>query len=237
MQAAYTYSKSLTNSLVNTANSNNSNDTRQQYGPSYFNHPQRFIINYSWDLPFGTHQGFAGKVINGWNLSGVTTIQGGAPMTIIDSRGGSVYGTGTGTATQGGFSRAQLCPGVTYGDLVNPGGVKANLGGYFNKSSFCAPPVIPNTGGLTDFGNSGAGIVLGPGQFNFDVTLIKNTQIAEGQNLQFRAEFFNLFNHTQFNQPNFANPSLPNVNNPAFGLITSTSVNPRVMQLALKYSF
>ena len=61
----------------------------QQYGPSYFNRPQRFIINYSWDIPFGKHDGVLGKLLEGWNISGVTTIQDGAPMTFVDGGAGT----------------------------------------------------------------------------------------------------------------------------------------------------
>jgi hypothetical protein len=61
--------------------------------------------------------------------------------------------------------------------------------------------------------------------------------IAERTSLQFRAEFFNLLNHPQFNQPNFGLPTLPNVSAANFGQITSTSVNPRVIQLGLKLIF
>jgi hypothetical protein len=68
---------------------------------------------------------------------------------------------------------------------------------------------------------------------------MKNTAIGERQNIQFRAEFFNLFNHAQFDNPGGFPGSLSNsnVNSAAFGLITSTAVNPRVIQLALKYQF
>jgi hypothetical protein len=237
MQAAYTYSKSLTNSFVNTANSNLSTNTWQQYGPSSFNRPNRFVVNYSYDLPLGQHTGALGKLANGWNLSGVTTVQSGLPMTIIDTRGGTAYGTSS-TTSQGGYSRAQLCPGVTYGQLGSSGGTEARLDQYFNKAAFCAPPLIANGDGVaTDFGNSGVGIIQGPGQFNWDFTVMKNTQITERHSIQFRAEFFNLFNHAQFSNPAAFPAGFADVNSPSFGQITSTSVNPRVIQLALKYSF
>ena len=236
MQAAYTWSKSLTNSLVNTANSNDPTNLAQQYGPAYFNRPQRLVVNYGWDLPFGKHTGVVGKILEGWNLSGVTTIQGGAPMTIIDTRGGSAYGASTGGGIQSGFSRATICPGMTYADITTPGGIEQRLTNFFNKAAFCAPPTVANGTG-TDWGNSGAGIILGPGQFNFDTALLKNTRITENKMLQFRAEFFNLFNHPQFNSPNFGNPTLPSVGTANFGYITSTSVNPRVIQLGLKFLF
>ena len=259
LQAAYTYSKSLTNIFNSTANSNLSTDMAQQYGPSNFNRPQRFILNYGWDLPLGKRSGLLAKAVEGWNLSGVTTIQKGVPLTLIDTRGGTAYGNSQ-TTIEGGYSRAQMCPGKTYGDLVTPGDIKSRLGGnsggpgYYDLSALCAPPVIgdpeivtiPPLGTVagvrsaTAYGNTGVGILPGPGQLNFDFSVLKTTRLTETQSLQFRAEFFNLFNHAQFSAPSrgSADPYvLPDVNSPTGGWITSTSVNPRVIQFALKYMF
>jgi len=256
MQAAYTWSKSLTNIFNATANSNLSTDLAQQYGPANFNRPQRFVVSYGWDLPTGKHSGAIGKLLNGWNLSGVTTVQNGLPLTFIDTRSGTAYGT-SGTRIDQGYSRAQMCPGVRYSQIASPGDVKQRLGGasggpgYWAASAFCAPRVIGDpefnfqTGKVeriaTDFGNSGVGILSGPGQFNFDFSVLKTTQIAENSSLQFRAEFFNLFNHPQFSLPSQPNPTntdiLPDVGSLTGGWITSTSVNPRVIQLALKSIF
>jgi hypothetical protein len=95
--------------------------------------------------------------------------------------------------------------------------------------------VVNGMGGATGYGNVGSDILLGPGQFNWDIGMVKNTKVGgihEDANLEFRAELFNGFNH-----PQWSNPSA-NVANPAtFGVITSESVGPRIMQLALKYSF
>ena len=106
--------------------------------------------------------------------------------------------------------------------MVTPGGVEARLGGlsggpgYFTAGSFVLPPAIGNG---FDYGNSGIGVVLGPGQFNWDLSLVKRTKITEKQELQFRTEFFNTFNHPQFNNPGtaFSTPA-------TFGVITSTFV-------------
>ena len=235
MQGAYTWSKALTNEDGLVANGNNPLNTAQQYGPAYFNHPSRFIIKYIWDLPFGTHSGAVGKLVNGWNLSGVTLIQDGNLFTVIDSAAGTIYGTSS-TTLDGGYSRAQLCPGVTYSSMMSSGSPNARTGDWFAKNAFCAPPMIGNG---FDYGNMGAGAAMGPPVFNFDATIMKTTKITERQTLMFRAEFFNLFNHSQFNAPNtalFASP-LPDVNSANFGRILSTSVNPRVIQLGLKYIF
>ena len=110
LQGSYTWSKSLTDLTVDSANSNNASFLTQQYGPSYFNRPQRFIINYSYDLPFGKHNGFTGKVLEGWQFSGVTTIQDGAPMSFVDGNAGTAYGT-NGTGTTSGYGRAAAVPG------------------------------------------------------------------------------------------------------------------------------
>jgi hypothetical protein len=255
LQGSYTWSKSLTDLFNSVANSNNASNLAQQYGPSNFNRPQRFILNYSWALPFGKHNGVTGKLLGGWNLSGVTTIQDGTQVSLIDNRGGTAYGV-SGTSASGGYSRAQLCPGQTYADIATPGGIESRLGGnsggpgYFNKAAFCTPPAFNPDGSLTTaaacptcaigYGNTGAGILMGPGQFNFDAALLKTTNLTERQSVQFRAEFFNLFNHPQFNGPAqvlLGTQGLPNVNSPTGSWITSTSVNPRVIQLGLKYIF
>ncbi len=273
LQGAYTWSKSLSDVLVDSSNSNNASNLMQQYGPTYFNRPQRFILNYSWQIPLGKHNGALGKLTEGWSLSGVTTIQDGLPMTFVDGNAGTAYGT-NGTGTTSGFGRAQLCPGATAATIATSGGIEQRLGGYsggpgyFNTSAFCdAPAILPNgttvfyatsptntaqiqctgaNGGspcATLFGNSGIGILSGPGQFNFDASLLKTTTIREGHTLQFRAEFFNLFNHPQFQSispgagTGGVTSYLPQPFNSGGTNIISTSVNPRIIQLGLKYIF
>ena len=94
-----------------------------------------------------------------------------------------------------------------------------------------ADPGYPFVGAGTGFGDSGVGAIMGPGQHNWDMSLIKNTKITEGLSTQFRAEFYNIWNHPQFNPP-FDSRSTA-----TFGEITSSSVPPRVVQLALKLIF
>ena len=237
LQGSYTRSKDLSDyaGTSTSAPPVYTNDTLypgQEYGRTTFNRPQRFIFNYSWDLPFGHPQGLLGKVAEGWTLSGVTVVQDGTPMTFNDARTGSIYGLT-------GYGRAEMCPGVTYGQIATSGSVESRLGGlsggpgFFNSAGiFCSAPII---GDGTDFGNSGVGILLGPGQFNFDVAMVKNTRVGgirENAVLQIRAEFFNAFNHPQFSNPGTT------VSSPAtFGVITSDTVNPRLVQFAMKYQF
>jgi hypothetical protein len=242
LQGAYTWSKNMTVLSGNgQTNVNNAVDMAQQYAPSNFSRPQRFVINYLYQLPLGDRKGALGYLTRGWAVSGVTVIQDGTPMSFFDTAGGTAYYGGPNpNSPEGGSSTAQLAPGLTSGQIKNPGDLEShpivtngNFAGlqYFNPASFVAPPVI-GADGATTFGNSGQGLILGPGQFNFDFSITKDTRFAEKHNLQFRTEFFNLFNH-----PEFANPGNARSTPATFGLITATVANPRLIQLALKYSF
>jgi Carboxypeptidase regulatory-like domain len=239
LQAAYSYSRGVTTTSYITFNDP---DLPLQYGLTPFIHPHRFTVNYSYDLPFGVHEGLFGKLASGWNLSGVTVAQDGMALTPTDTRGGTAYGFGAGSVT----STAFFAPGMSNANVPSSGDLKQRLGGalggqgYFNKAAFVttALPVIGagsgGTGG-TGYGNAGYGILLGPGQFNWDMTLQKTTKVGgihEDATLVFRTEFFNAFNHAQFNNPGVVDVSKANV-----GQITSSSVNPRLIQFALKYVF
>lgn len=120
--------------------------------------------------------------------------------------------------------------------------MQSRVNGFINPNAFTAEPCIGGTvagncagsGGGTGFGNSGVGIMRCCTQLNFDMAIIKNTKIGglrEDANLQFRAEFFNLFNHSQFNPPD------NNVSSATFGQISSSSVPGRILQFGLKYTF
>jgi hypothetical protein len=156
----------------------------------------------------------------------VATIQSSSALTVADTNSKNVYGISE--------DRADLTGTCTKNQLVRTGSVESNLNGYFNASCFSKPPVIGADGIGTAFGNSGTGLVNGPGQANLDLAVSKMQALPwlhEKMALQFRAEFFNAFNH-----PQFANPD-SNFSSPTFGVISSTSVSARVTQLALKLSF
>ena len=288
VQASYTWSKLITNinssvagsgiaapgnTLSGSAASNDPGNKRQQYGLAAFNRPQRFVVSYTYDLPY-KHEGWSGKVLGGWAVSGVTTVQNGLPFTIIDGSTTSLLYYGSGYSA-GATSRAELANPVDCNAFGNcksgipigtAGGIESRLGGsfggpgYINNSkanpAFVPTPlfggipnsITPNTGtcaasptlpaGFLEcgrgFGNSGVGIMACCTQHNWDFSIIKNTIVGglrEGANLQFRAEFFNIFNHPQFNQP------VNDRNSSTFGQITTASVPGRVVQFALKYIF
>lgn len=251
-QVSYTYSKDLSTTFGSTTGPNggqvtgNQNSLASGYGPDNFVRPQRLVINYSYQLPkLPTDNAFAQAAFGGWSVQGVTTFQSGHYLTVTYTNGTSVYGSVT--------DRAELSGTCTPGQYVNSGSLTSKLTKYINTSCFTTPPVIgdeepfnpssPNCVPLPDgncpaqatgFGNSGVGILRGPGEVNFDFSLFKNFpihKIRDSANLQFRAEFFNIFNHPLFQDPD------SNLGDPTFGAITNTYGNPRIVQLALKLSF
>jgi hypothetical protein len=141
-----------------------------------------------------------------------------------------------------------LCPGMTLANVVTSGPITSRLGGsfsqnaYLNPAAFCPPPVLGSDGQATGYGNVGLGDVLGPGNFNWDISVAKSTKVGglrEDATLLFRAEFFNAFNHPQFSFAPNNDSALSNqdASVATFGQITTSAVNPRLIQLVLKYTF
>jgi hypothetical protein len=238
--ASYTFSHAYSTSGRSTAAggtsgiAGNQNDNHANYGRSEFNRDHRLVLSYLYQLPSPRKfNSFVDNVLGGWEVAGVTTIQSGLPLTLSGTNSNNVFGITT--------DRAQLGPGCTYGDLTTSGSVNSKLSNYFKNSCILRNaagtaiwPVVGDDGRATAFGNSGVGIVFGPDQRNFDIVLIKRTPLSrlrEGANIEFRTEFFNAFNTTQFSSPG------TNVSAANFGVISSTAVNPRIMQFALKLNF
>jgi hypothetical protein len=230
---SYTFSKILDTdgADINSTSSGNAltlgdqNSPGQRWGRASFDRTHRFVFSGTWSLP-GPSTGREQLFLGGWELATVITIQSGSALTISDTNANNVFGISE--------DRAQLTGTCSKQQLVNGGSVESKLGNYFNSACFTSPPIIGADGIGTGFGNSGTGIVNGPGQANLDVSLAKIfvvNWLRENSNLQFRSEFFNMLNH-----PQFANPDT-NFSSPTFGVISSTAVNPRVIQLALKFVF
>ena len=127
--------------------------------------------------------------------------------------------------------RASYVVGCDAAKAARSGSVHSRIDQYFDTSCFTAPAVIGSDGRGTDFGNTGVGILRGPDQRNTDLSFIKQTRITEAVGLEFRAEFFNIFNTTQFANPNTT------LATGGFGVITRTTVASRIGQLALKLRF
>ncbi|MFZ0290022.1 MAG: carboxypeptidase regulatory-like domain-containing protein [Candidatus Sulfotelmatobacter sp.] len=188
---------------------------QRNYGNSDFDRRQRFVASYLYNLPdvYRGGSAFGKKLLDSWSLSGIVTLQSGLPF--------SIYGEDTLFAATTG----DLAPGRTVASAIKGGNVADRLNEYFDTSAFVSPSAFG------DFGQLGRNIIRGPKQINTDLSIMKLIPVTESQRLEFRAEFFNLFNNV-----NFANPvNIQSSYN--FGQIATTTTGPRVVQFALKYAF
>jgi hypothetical protein len=240
--ASYTWDRSLTADTAYSTGANggvligNQNDPKSRYGPDGFVRPQRFIVSYQYDLPGPANKtSLKGRALAGWSVAGVTTIQAGLFMTITHTNSSSAFGMNAPSQ-----DRPELAAGCSPSQLATSGSVKSRIDNFLNAACITSPPVITSDGG-TDFGNIGVGAVRGPDQSNFDFVVLKTTQLTERVGVDFRAEFFNIFNTPQFANPNNLSAGISAsgvfVPDPTFGQITATKVNPRLIQFALKLHF
>jgi hypothetical protein len=221
LAASYTYSKSL--DTVGDGSGDASapayafNVRGTMYGPSSFNEKQRLVLSYVYELPFGAGKryfggtkGAANGLVGGWELSGIGTFESGRPFTVLISQDRSNTGGSS-------IDRPIL--------IGNPNQI---AGGqtpdhWFNTAAFALPAFGTE-------GNVGRNTLVGPAFHEFDFSLIKNTSIREGKNVQFRAEIFNLLNHPNFDLPNNTIDSAQ-----AGGIFTAEA--SRQIQLGLKFIF
>jgi len=232
--ASYTFSKTLDTDgadINSTASGNgltlgNQDSPSQRWGRASFDRTHRFVLSETWTLP-SPRNGLWRAVLGGWELAAVITVQSGSALTIAATNPNNIFGISE--------DRAELTGNCTKSQLlVTAGAIGSKLNSYFNTSCFTNPPVIGTDGIGTGFGNSGTGIVSGPEQANADLAFSKTIPVkwpSEGSSLQLRAELYNALNH-----PQFANPD-STFTSPTFGVINSTAVNPRVIQLALRLAF
>jgi hypothetical protein len=232
--AAYTWSKTLSTGAANVVGSTfgggaigDQNNLYAGYGVANFSRPSRLVFSSIYQLPNFVHgSGFAGKISSGWAISTVVTLQSGTALAFFNTNSNNLFGT------MSDFAYLDTSNAGCNGSLSVGGSVRSRLNQYFNTNCFTEPPTISSDGG-TGFGNTKPGLMRGPAQHNVDLSLSKTTRLTERMGLEFRAEFFNAFNSTQFGNPDTTFSDGP----PAFGQITSTSVAPRIGQLALKLNF
>jgi hypothetical protein len=249
-QAAYTFSKSTDatstgNTAFNTA-FNDESTLDASRGLSDFDRTHRLAVSYRYDLPFfKSAEGLTHKLLGGWAVSGITIFQSGSPFSVIDSGAGSAF-LGLGSAP--GVLTGSLASGATLSSALSSGSIGTRIDGYLNPSAFTPAPllypaqcdpnqpnpaVFPNSNFCTtDFGNLGRNTFRGPGQQNWDFSLIKNFKLTERQELRFTTDFFNIWNHA-----NFFNPAFTDVEGGNFGKITSTVGTSRLIQFSLRYAF
>jgi hypothetical protein len=223
----YTYSKAHDNgltdglgSLIGATYFPLPNWQNLDWGLSQINLNHNFTASVIYDLPFGKGKkygsgmnGAANMIVGGWELTVIEKANSGFPIFVVDSANNS----GVNFSNNG---NSLIRPNQT----CSPNSGTQTLAAFFKTSCFSAP--LPG-----ELGNANRTPVSGPNFINTDFSVIKNFPIREAFKLQFRSEFFNLFNHAQFGQPG------NDVAAGNFGAISSTVGNPRVVQFALKAAF
>jgi len=262
--AAYTYAKSIDNTSSGSVSglqnevafiAGNQLDNRGNRGVSNFDRTHRFVLSYLWDIPkpafaIGSTAGRA--LLSNWQMAGIIVAMSGLPIDIVDTGAGSLYGLSGGNSP---LARPNWAPGATRYTATSD----VAPGYFFNPFAFARPFVrvgqpIPSSNGTavadergTDIGNVGRNVLRGPRQTNVDFSIIKRFHVDESKKIEFRAEFFNLFNHVNLTNPISNFNALPSgsidqgtgriINAGDFGRIISTSNNPRIIQFALKFTY
>jgi hypothetical protein len=214
---SYVWAKSIDISSIDPANItltlSNQNNISADKAPSDYDIPQYFVASYIWSSPAVNHFGIVGKdLLGNWQFNGITTIRKGTPFTVTSGVDSNLDGISTDRPNRianpvvSGQSRAQ------------------KIAGYFNRAAFMQVPAgVP-------YGDSSRNSQFGPGLVNTDFSAFKNIPAWKESNVQFRAEFFNLFNNVNLSNPNGSMTSS------LFGKI-SGSQTARQIQFALKYTF
>jgi Carboxypeptidase regulatory-like domain/TonB dependent receptor len=235
-QASYTYAHALDDASSASLGSNNQgdfrlqNDPKLEYGNADFDVRQRLVMSYAYQLPFGKNKAVGGsatgtldQIIGNWQVAGIVSASTGNWYTPTDSvvnlsgsdGGGSVFNS----------SRPDV--------VGNPNGAPCLPGTLFNTCAFVSN-TVPGI-----YGDANRNIIRGPGYQNWDISLFKLFPISEAKRFEFRAEFFNAFNHYN---PEFANPNTIAENtatilgSSTFGFATAAR-DPRFIQFALKFYF
>ncbi|MEO6909928.1 MAG: carboxypeptidase-like regulatory domain-containing protein [Edaphobacter sp.] len=230
----YTYGRSMDNAsgLTDPINPYNPKAT---YGLSKFDVRHYVVASYNLHLPFGdwVSNRFAKSLVGGWSITGITRMATGVPVTMSDNEDYSL--TGAGGVDFPYYSPGNLFAGGALGDKNPRDFSSANPGKHnpwFNTSLFTAEgkKFTPKTLGYGLTGNSRRRFFYGPGIDSTDVAVLREFHIHEAHTIQLRAEAFNVLNHTQFGPPSGS------VTSSTFGIITS-AINPRVLQVAVKYRF
>ena len=238
--AGYTFSKTIdqASGLGDQVNPFNPGQTREL---AAFDLRNNLVFSYTYELPFDNLSGLAGKLVGGWKLSGITRFSDGLPVTLLELDDNSLVGTPCAGPNCNGIDVPNYTPGpLNYSDprkcVNNP-----NCQPYFNTSLFTSEQ-------LGQLGNALRRFFRGPGINNWDMALLKEFTVNERMHVEFRAEFFNVFNHTQFvatsglGSPSTGTCVTSGPGEPCggpgsrFGYIT-TARDPRIGQVALKFVF
>ena len=212
--AGYTYGKCMDNA-------SGLQDSTYPFDPSKsialcnFDVMHSFVFNYNWLLPFNklASQGWVGRLVGGWSLSGITRFATGLPITLTENDDNALIGANAVPVDVPNFAGGKV--------LADTNPRHGNL--YFNTSLF-------SNEALGQFGNSRRRFFHGPGLNNFDMALLKNVKFTESKLLELRLETFNTFNHSQFMNPD------GEINSSQFGMVTG-SRQGRILQLGGRFTF
>jgi hypothetical protein len=235
---AYTYANNLGNANGNVAGDiQDAHTPNAEYGPVAPDIRNRFTASYLYELPVGQGRRFLSSatpvvnaILGGWDVAGITTAQSGEAETSTASADLSNTGSFSYRFNQVANPRdfhynteGQAALGCTPG--------KQDINCWYNPAAFVAPGLAPEQESAHAFGNARVGNLRGPKLVDFDFVLQKHFQLEKYGQIEFRAEFFNIFNH-----PNFGLPARA-VDVPGGASITSTATDNRELEFALKYSF
>ena len=228
LQLAYTYSHEIDimSADLTTDNQQGSGGTlsnpynpRYDYGSGNFDRRHIFNANYIYAIPFFAHaNGLTREALGGWQLSGITQAEAGTPV--------NIYYNGPDTLGLGGNTTDRP-------NIIGKVGFPKTQKQWFNTAAFANPVAPWNGGGNNGYGNAGKDTIVGPGLFNWNLSLYKDfpfSASAEGPRLEFRVESFNTFNHTEFNSIDTG------TNDSTYGQVTNT-YDPRELQFGGKILF
>jgi hypothetical protein len=227
LNLAYTWSKNLTDNQTSSVNAapQDVNNIRAEYGRAILDRRHILTGNYIYELPFFSDQhGFTGKVLGGWQVSGIASYYTGLPFTVTSSSYDTA-GIGFIPAIVAGGRPRLLC---------DPNeGAPRTVDQWFNGACFAKQTPAGATGVQNVPGDASRGAVDGPPTARVDFTLSKYFRLGENTSIQLRAEAFNIFNHTNFRA---LSTSRAITNEALFGSVTSFR-DPRVLQFGLKFLF
>ncbi len=234
-QAAYTYSKSIDDGSTFEETLNPFN-YRASRALSLFNSKQRFVVSYDWELPIRKYSGFAGKVLDDWEVSGIVQFQSGFPIRLNTEDDteliNSLFFLGTEAP-----SLVAPFQKLNPRNVLNVPALGVSSAGYwFNPGDFATAATNPLNANVPPLGSFNNGtqrtICCGPGLDDWDFSVHKKIALTETKYFQFRAEIFNVFNHTNYSNPDGGFSDGPT----SFGKIASAG-DPRLLQFALKFFF
>jgi hypothetical protein len=241
-QSSYTFSRNIDTTQASTFFSDATNGTTNAMpeppglnynrGLADFHAKHNWVVNFTWELPFAKSlTGVSGRVLDGWQMSAISTMRSGSPLTLFVSRNRSRSQWNPSIGPGLGLDRPSLASGRTHEDAL-----KGDPNQWFDPTAYVLQPA-------GTLGNLGRGALIGPNLRVFDLSMVKNirwSRPGRESNIQLRVEAFNLFNRANFGTPSLLAFSGAAAGEPplsSLGRIRSTVTSSRQIQLGLRISF